>query len=235
MLSQAATVGNTGAANSNGVFYSLVGHDVNATIHALATVNKTEVLSRPSVLTRNNQQATILVGQTIPVITSSTPNTLTGEPTNTIEQQDIGIILKVTPFITKEGNVEMILDPEISSLSSQSIPIGNGITFPIIDKIQADTVVVTPNDQTVVIGGLMQTQNTEVENKVPLLGDIPILGYAFKYKTANKAKTELIMFLTPHIIRQPSDLAQLSLEERKKLELVPKAFDKGELGKNGVQ
>jgi general secretion pathway protein D len=235
LISQAATVANTGAANSNGAYYSLVGHDVNATIHALATVNKTEVLSRPSVLTRNNQQATIMVGQTIPIITSSTPNTLTGDPTNTIEQEDIGIILKVTPFITREGNIEMILDPEISSLSSQTVPIGNNVSYPIIDKIQADTVVVTPNNQTVVIGGLMQTQNSEVENKVPILGDIPILGYAFKYKTANKAKTELIIFLTPHIVRQPADLAGLSLQERAKLELTPKAFDKGELGKNGIQ
>jgi general secretion pathway protein D len=105
----------------------------------------------------------------------------------------------------------------------------------VINAISVDTVVVTPNDQTVVIGGLMQTQNTEVENKVPILGDIPILGYAFKYKTANKAKTELIIFLTPHIVRQPSDLANLTIEEKKKLELVPQAFNKGELGKNGVQ
>ena len=150
----------TGAASSNGVFYSLVGRDVNATIHALAAVNKTEVLSRPSVLTRNNQQATILVGQTIPIITSSSVSSLTNQTTNTVEQQDIGIILKVTPFITAEGNVEMILDPQISSLSATTIPIGNNVSYPVIDKISADTVVVTPNDQTIVIGGLMSTQNS---------------------------------------------------------------------------
>jgi general secretion pathway protein D len=228
------TTANSGTTSANGAFYSLVGRDVNATIHALAAVNKTEVLSRPSVLTRNNQQATILVGQTIPIITSSTASALTGVPTNTIQQQDIGIILKVTPFITAEGNVEMILDPEISSLSSQSVPIGNNVTFPVINKISADTVVVTPNNQTVVIGGLMQTQKTSTENKIPLLGDIPILGYAFKFKTSNTSKTELIIFLTPHIIRDPSDMANLTIEERARMELTPKAFGNDELSKYGT-
>jgi len=150
-----------------------------------------------------------------------------------VEQQDVGIILKVTPFITAEGYVEMILDPEISSLSSTTVPIGNNVSYPVIDKISADTVVVTPADQTVVIGGLMQTQNTQVENKVPLLGDIPLLGYAFKYKTSNLQKTELIIFLTPHIVRNPSDLSRLAAEERKKLDLTPKSFDKKDLNKFG--
>jgi general secretion pathway protein D len=236
LLATPATPGSVPSAStpsSNGVFYSLVGRDVNATIHALAAVNKTEVLSRPSVLTRNNQQATILVGETIPIITSSSVSTLTNVTTNTVEQQDVGIILKVTPFITAEGYVEMILDPEISSLSSTTVPIGNNVSYPVIDKISADTVVVTPADQTVVIGGLMQTQNTQVENKVPLLGDIPLLGYAFKYKTSNRQKTELIIFLTPHIVRNPSDLSRLAAEERKKLDLTPKSFDKKDLNKFG--
>jgi general secretion pathway protein D len=227
------TVANSGLTSSNGIFYSLVGRDVNATIHALAAVNKTEVLSRPSVLTRNNQQATILVGQTIPIITSSSPATATSAAFNTIEQEDIGIILKVTPFITAEGNIEMILDPEISSLSAQSVPIGNGATYPVINKISADTVVVTPNNQTVVIGGLMQTQKTTTENKVPLLGDIPLLGYAFKFKTTNHEKTELIIFLTPHIVRTPDDLSRLAKQENAKLELAPKAFNQDELRQYG--
>lgn len=77
----------------------------------------------------------------------------------------------------------------------------------------------------------MQTQKTETQNSVPLLGDIPILGYAFKYKTTNTAKTELIIFLTPHIVRDPSDLAQLTLQERGRMELTPKAFGKAEMSK----
>src|SRR5208283_5848793 len=102
---------------------------------------------------------------------------------------------------------------------------------PIINIISADSVVVTPNNQTVVIGGLISTQNTEVTNKVPLLGDIPLLGYAFKYKTSNKQKQELIVFLTPHIVREPSDLAALSRQESGKLDATQKAFNKGDLRK----
>jgi general secretion pathway protein D len=230
----AASVPTSGSVSSNGLYYSLIGTDVNATIHALAQVDKTEVLSRPSILTRNNQQATILVGQAIPIITSSTISTLTATPINTIEQQDIGIILKVTPFITAEGNIEMILDPQISSLSATTVPIGNNVSYPVINMISADAVVVTPNNQTIVLGGMMQSQNIVTENKVPLLGDIPVLGYAFKFKTTNKTKTELIIFLTPHIVRNPSDLAQLSLEERDHLQVTPGTFSKADYQKYGV-
>ena len=234
LITSVPTVGSlpsSGSPSSNGVFYSLVGRDVNATIHALAAVNKTEVLSRPSVLTRNNQQATILVGQVIPIITSSSAATSLSPAFNTITQSDIGIILKVTPFITAEGNVEMILDPVISSLSGTTVPIGNGVSYPAINMISADTVVVTPNNQTVVIGGLMLTQKNVTEYKIPILGDIPVLGYAFKYSTSSKQKTELIIFLTPHIVHNPSELAQLTLQERGKMELTPKAFGNAELSK----
>jgi general secretion pathway protein D len=232
LITTAPTAGSlpsAGSPSSNGVFYSLVGRDVNATIHALAANNKVEVLSRPSVLTRNNQQATILVGQVIPIITSSSPATPTSAAFNTITQSDIGIILKVTPFITAEGNVQMILDPVISSLSGTSVPIANGVSYPAINMISADTVVVTPNDETVVIGGLMQTQKNVTENKIPLLGDIPVLGYAFKYKTSSSQKTELIIFLTPHIVRNPSDLKELTLSERGRMEAAPRDFTKAEL------
>jgi general secretion pathway protein D len=241
LINQVPSVGSTpspATPSSNGAFYALTGANVNATIHALAANNKTEVLSRPTILTRSNQQATILVGEQLPLVTGFTPITVGTQTTyeNTVVQTDIGISLKVTPFITAEGNVEMILDPEISSLSSDTVAIGNGVNSPIINLISADTVVVTPNNQTVVIGGLMSTQTTQVENKVPLLGDIPLLGYAFKYKTKNKQKTELMVFLTPHIVRSPDELSHLAKQENARLELAPKAFDKDELRKyNGVQ
>ncbi len=137
----------------------------------------------------------------------------------------------MTPFITAEGNIEMILDPVISSLSGTSVPIADGVSYPAINMISADTVVVTPNNQTVVIGGLMQNQKNDTENKIPLLGDIPVLGNAFKYKTSSSQKTELIIFLTPHIVRDPSDLAQLTIQERGKMDLTPKDLGKAELQK----
>ena len=102
------------------------------------------------------------------------------QPTNTITYDNVGIILRVTPFITSEGTVEMIVAPEISSLTAQTVPISSTVSAPVIDKRSAETVVVTPHGQTVVIGGLMETQRIEDIQKIPLLGDIPLLGAAFR-------------------------------------------------------
>jgi general secretion pathway protein D len=212
-----------------GAFYRILGQDVNATLHALSAVSKTEILSRPSILTRNNQQATIMVGQSVPIITNSRVSDQTNTTINTVQYQDIGIILRVTPFITQDGLVEMIVSPEISSLSATTVPISNTVSSPVIDKRSADTVVVTPSDKTIVIGGLISTQTADRDNKVPILGDIPLLGYAFKRKQKSDVKTELLIFLTPHVIRSTEDMAKATGEEREKLELSTKAFEKHEM------
>jgi general secretion pathway protein D len=213
-----------------GAFYQILGqHGLDATLHALAARNKTEILSRPSILTRSSQQATIMVGQEVPVITNSRVVDQTNSTINTVQYRDIGIILRVTPFITQEGLVEMIVSPEISSLSATTVPISNTVNVPVIDKRAADTVVVTPSDKTVVIGGLISTQSIDRDSKVPLLGDIPLLGYAFKRKVKSDAKTELLIFLTPHVVRTPEELSQVATKEREQLELAPKVFQKEEM------
>jgi general secretion pathway protein D len=209
-----------------GAFYQLVGRDVTATIHAISAVAKTEILSRPSILTRSNQQATILVGQTIPLLASSTTNTNSNAITTTVNYQDVGIILKVTPFITSNGLVEMIVSPEISSLSVTTIN-----SQPVIDKRSADTVVVTRSDQTIVIGGLMSAQKSDTESKVPFLGDIPLIGAAFKRKNTDKVKTELLIFLTPHVVATPDELGKLNDSERGRLEMAPKTFEQADLNR----
>ena len=214
-----------------GAFYQLVGRDVNATIHALSSVTKTEILSRPSILTRSNQMATILVGQQVPLLETSTTNNNSNNITSTINYRDVGIILRVTPFITAEGLVEMIVSPEISSLSATTVSIPGSGTAPVIDRRSADTVVVTPSDRTIVIGGLISSQKNDTDNKVPILGDIPIIGNAFKRKRRDDTKTELLIFLTPHVIMSPDDLAKVSDGERAKLNLAPTAFEKADLSK----
>jgi general secretion pathway protein D len=208
---------------ATGGFYNVTAPDISATIRALSTVGKTEILSRPSILARSSQQATIIVGQEVPFITNSRISD-TGLTTNTVQYQDIGIILRVTPFITSEGLVEMIITPEISALSDRTVPISDNVDTPVIDKRSADTVVVTPSDQTVVIGGLISDQTTEVDSKIPLLGDIPFAGGLFKRKIKTTAKTELIIFLTPHVIAHPSDLAKLTEQQRDGLHLESKTF-----------
>lgn len=216
-------------ATQYGSFYRVLGKDVTATLRALSAVSKTEILSRPSILTRNNQQATIMVGQSVPLITASRVSDLNNSTVNTVTYQDVGIILRVTPFITSQGLVEMIVSPEISALSATSVAIGNGVNSPVIDRRQADTVVVTASDKTVVIGGLISTQTTDKVTKVPVLGDIPLLGFAFKRKIKNDVKTELLIFLTPHVVPVPEDLERVSSEERRKMDLAPKAFPKEDM------
>ncbi len=211
--------------------YQVLGTDYQVTLRAIAQAGKTEVLSRPSILARNNQQATITVGQSVPLVTSVSYNGLNGTPVSAISYQSVGIILRVTPFINSNGLVEMIVSPQISQLSAQSVTVSAGVSAPVIDLRSADTVVVTPDGQTVIIGGLMQNQKTQTDSKIPLLGDIPLLGNLFKRKVKSNVKTELLIFLTPHIVYEPSQLAGLSATERGNTQLAPKAFTEEELNR----
>src|SRR5216117_957867 len=211
--------------------YQVLGSDFQATLRAIAQAGKTEVLSRPSILARNNQQATITVGQSVPLIQSVSYNGLNGTPVSAVAYQSVGIILRVTPFINSNGMVEMIVSPQISQLSAQSVTVSAGVSAPVIDLRSADTVVVTPDGQTVIIGGLMQNQKTQTDSKIPILGDIPLFGNLFKRKAKGNVKTELMIFLTPHIVYEPSQLAGLSATERGRAEMAPKAFTEEELNR----
>jgi len=228
-LGDAAVLGDTAAISSvfgapaTGSFVRLVSDDWAVTLHALASKGKVEILSRPSIMARNNQEAVIVVGQEVPFITNSRI-TDDGQTINTVTYDNVGIILRVTPFITSEGTVEMIVAPEISSLTDQTVPISNTVGAPVIANRSAETVVVTPDAKTVVIGGLMETQRVESIQKVPLLGDIPLLGAAFRRTVKNDVKRELMIFLTPFIVHKPSGLEHLTSAEVKKTELMRKAF-----------
>jgi general secretion pathway protein D len=197
-----------------------------------------EILSRPTILARNNQKASIVVGQEVPLITGTSYDTLGGQH-NAFQYQNVGIILDVTPFITPEGLVEMILKPQISSVNhdpTQSVAVSSGgtnssgsIYAPVIDVRAADTVVVTPDGNTVVIGGLMQNIRTKSVDKIPLLGDIPGLGFLFRHNVESNTKTELLIFLTPYVVRTPQQLAMMSTSETSRTRLAPQAFSEKEL------
>jgi len=208
--------------------YQILSTDYQVTLRAIAQAGKTEVLSRPSILARNNQPATITVGQSVPLITNVRYDTF-GNAINSVEYTDVGIILRVTPFISNDGLVEMIVAPEISSLTDQTVAIANGVSVPVIAKRTADTVVVTPDGHPVIIGGLMQNNKTGAEFKIPILGDIPVLGYLFKRKLKNNTKTELLIFMTPHIVQTPGQLLALSEKERSRISLPKKAFSEAEM------
>ncbi len=216
------------AGQTTGGFINLMGNDLGATLHALAEVGKLEVLSRPSILARHNQEATITIGLEVPFV-RNTRITQNGEIINTIEYEDIGIILQVTPRITSDGWVDMLVIPEISTLTGETVLISGEASAPVFAKRSAETRVVVPDGRTVVIGGLMEDQVTETVRKVPLLGSIPLLGFAFRRTIKTKSKTELLIFLTPHIVEGHYQLRDMSIREKQNSVLLPKAFSDEEL------
>ena len=211
------------AAQNGGAFYSVLKDDLSLTIRAMSDVGNLEVLSRPSILARNNEEAIITIGQEVPFIRNS-QITSTGQTINTVEYEDIGIILQVTPHITPEGLVEMIVASEISTLTGESIAISDVVQAPVFAKRSAETRVVIPDGQTAVIGGLMEDNITETVRKVPILGDIPLLGMAFRRKIESKTKTELLIFLTPHVVRGATDLGNMTQVEHGKAGIANKVF-----------
>jgi type II secretion system protein D len=218
------------AAGLPGFYGRVISDDYNATVKLLATRGKVEVLSRPSIMARNNQEAVIVVGQEVPFITNSRVTDL-GQTINTIQYDNVGIILRVTPFITSDNMVEMIVAPEISQLTAQTVAISNTVSSPVISKRSAETVVVTPNGSTAVIGGLMQTQRVTNIDKIPILGDIPGLGVLFRHTKRDDVKTELMIFLTPTIVFNPNTVGDLTGKELQNTELVEKAFSEKEFDK----
>jgi general secretion pathway protein D len=213
---------------TQGAFYKIVEDDLEITLRALASVGNLEVLSRPSILVRNNEQAIITLGQEVPFIQNSRV-TADGQIINTVTYEDIGIILQVTPRITATGLVEMDVAPEISTLSGETVAISDTYDAPVIAKRAAETRVVVPDGRTVVIGGLMQDSKTETVRKVPILGDIPVLGFFFRRKIEDKTKTELLIFLTPHIVRESEALTAMTRREMGATVVTPEVFPREEL------
>lgn len=232
----------SGAAG-NGGLYQVLGNDFTATLQAIAAAGKSQVLSRPSILARDGQMAQIVVGQNIylpsGVAYASVGTTGATIPTINGSYQSVGIILDVTPFVGQNGLVEMILQPQDSSVDTSSpgqvIAYGSSLLgsapvyAPNVNITSANTVVVTPNGQTVVIGGLISNTKSSADTKVPFLGDIPILGQLFRSSSKAEGKTELLMFLTPHIVDAPTQLASLSGPEMRQAPLITNSVSEQEL------
>jgi len=204
--------------------YQLLGNDFQATLRAIAQAGNVHLLSRPSIIARDRQPANILVGEQIPLTTGVSFAGVSGTPVTSFNYQPVGIQLRVTPYIT--GNlVEMIVQPTTSAIDPNlNFTIAAGVTAPGIDERSADTVVTTPDGQTVVIGGLMESDKANTVQKIPYLGDIPLLGKLFQRKVDSNAKTELIIFLTPHVVQTPDQLVSLSTDERRN-PLVPQTSE----------
>ncbi|MBT8492325.1 MAG: type II secretion system secretin GspD [Deltaproteobacteria bacterium] len=176
---------------------------------ALATNSNVNVLSTPHIMTTDNQEAEISVGTNVPYqaaqIGGAVAGQIPGFGNQSIQRKDIALTLKITPQINASANIRLDIDLQIEDIAS---PDFNGFGPSWSTRSIKDTVVVR-DQETVVIGGLMQDRTQNNESKVPLLGDIPVLGYLFKYQTKSKVKTNLLVMLTPYVIREQSDLARI--------------------------
>jgi len=197
-----------------GLVLSASSQSVSVLIRALQESRRLEVLSRPQIMTLDNQPAFVQVGQRVPYITESQLTNF--GRVNQVELIDVGLILGVTPRISPEGMVVMEIDAEKSLVGpeSEGIPIaisptGEAINSPKIDITTAQTTVSAASGETIILGGLITKRSKNVHRRVPLLADIPLLGDLFRYDLVETRRTELLIILTPRVILGPKDQEHL--------------------------
>lgn len=187
------------------------------------------VLSTPQILTSDNEEAEIHVGENVPFISQRERNaTTTNTVLNTIERTDVGIKLRIKPQITEGNYVKLEIFQEISSVKAATNDILTTVG-PSTTNRSTKTSVVVKDGRTVVIGGLMQETEEISINKVPILGDIPILGWLFKFKSKSKNKKNLLVFLSPHIVKEDHHLTTITEKKRSRFVKEEKFYKQGEL------
>jgi len=180
---------------------------------ALKTVGEAKILSSPRITALNNEEAKIFIG-TREVYTTSTATTGTGgtSTATAVNFIDVGITFKVTPTINENGEILMNISPEVSRVD-RYFETPDGDQIPVVDTTNASTRVMVQDGNTIIIGGLISDNTDRTTQKLPILGDIPYLGNAFKHVTEEKEKSELVVFLTPHIISPEKDMTQFDTKK----------------------
>lgn len=205
-------------AGFGGLILAASSRNVSVLIRALQEDRELRILSRPVVRTMDNQPSFIQVGQRVPRIVGTTIGNF-GQ-TNQIDQENVGLILAVTPRISPDGRVVMEVDAEKSKVGpeEEGIPVGTSlegtvIRSPRVDTITAQATVSVANGETVVLGGMIATEKESIERRVPYLGDVPVLGHLFRYDWGDKSRSEMIIIMTPQIIENPADSEQIKQAE----------------------
>jgi general secretion pathway protein D len=187
------------------------------------------VLSTPQILTSDNKEAEIVVGENVPFISQKESDPARDQSVFTsIERKDVGITLRLTPQIAEGDYVKLDIYQEISALKQEPTLVVLTVG-PTTTKRSTKTSVVVKDNQTVVIGGLMQEREEENINKMPILGDIPLIGWLFKNKSVDKTKTNLLVFITPHIVKEAAQLSQLTNTKQTDFARAENMYAQGEL------
>ncbi|MFP6619050.1 MAG: secretin N-terminal domain-containing protein [Pirellulaceae bacterium] len=206
-----------------GMVLSAANESVNVMIRALQDAGRIKILSRPQIMTLDNQEAFIQVGSSIPRITNSTITQFGGSQNSTTDT-DVGLLLTLRPRVSPDGLVVMEISCEKSEVGppEQGTPVavgadGTAIFSPPIFKTTAQTVVSATSGQTVVFAGLMTKTTSDTQRAVPYLSDLPLIGPVFRFKSTSEVRTELLIIMTPHIIDGDEDLEEINTTESERM------------------
>ena len=192
--------------------------NITAIINAVKTDDDFRIISTPQILTTDNEEARIVVGENRPFQTRSTTD-VSGGTFESFEYRDVAKILKITPHVTEDRLVRMQINLEVTTIN-QAATLTTSSTLPVTNKRTVDTTVIVKDDQTIVIGGLIDDTTTVNESKVPALGDIPLLGWLFRNKSDNNTKTNLYVFITPRVIKSPKEADQIFRGKKKEIDTI---------------
>jgi general secretion pathway protein D len=200
---------NIGLIKNYGGVYALA-----AIARMLQTQGNTNIVSTPNLITLDNEEAKIVVGENVPFITGQYTNTgsSTSSPFQTIERKDVGITLRIKPQIGENGTVRMVIFQEQSSVKATAA-VGTSNAGPSTTKRSIESTVVVDDGQIIVLGGLIEDRFIENKSQVPLLGDIPFIGGLFRSESREKRRTNLMVFLRPVVMRDAESTRALSLEK----------------------
>jgi type II secretion system protein D len=205
-----------------GLVLSASSESVSVLLRALQEAQRLEVLGRPQIRTLDNQPAFIQIGARVPRITGTSVSPTIGQ-VNQLVLENVGLILGVTPRISPDGTVVMEIDAERSELGpeSEGIPVSiienNVIRSPKINTTMAQATVSAADGETIILGGLITKNNTSIQRKVPYLADIPLFGNLFKYHSLQAKRTELLIVLTPRVVKGPEDEDRLKRIESSRM------------------
>ncbi|MGL4419900.1 MAG: secretin N-terminal domain-containing protein, partial [Gemmataceae bacterium] len=208
-------VGRSGSTNVGGFVFSAAGDTFNLLIRALKAQGRVDVLSRPQLLLMDSQAGFFQVGQQFPIL-GNTTNNINGV-VQAVTYVNTGVTMRVTPRINPDGKVLMRVEPQISAPSSTQVSLGNGTQATAIDTQALETTVLASDGETVVLGGLIRRTDQKTQAGIPWLSDLPYIGAAFRYRTQQLQRRELIFIVTPHIVRNDEDLRRVGAEEAKKM------------------
>lgn len=210
--------------NGLGFNFTVTGEDFGFLLHAMQSNSRLEIMSRPVLLVRNGEEGNITIADQVPIV-STTSVSDSGQLQSNIGREEVGIILTATPHISPDGYVTLEISQEISNLSGENIQLTEGVSQPVFQTRQVETNVTVRDGETVVIGGLIEDQLSEGETKVPILGDIPWIGWLFRTTGVTHRKKELLIVLTVDILYTDDDVRNMAVAERDRYILPPRVLE----------